>query len=162
MKACSQALRIFTMLCNFHSGHFITLIFIKQLFSSLSSPQLLETMNLLSVFHKFIYSEIFNKGNHTVAGCWDSFLWWLTEDQCMPHFCFFTNPSHQHTLGLFLPSAWMLPLHHPPEIQIQAFIWPTAGCFLWRQGKTPIPRKALYHWGVAPAWTFVFDVSAHT
>lgn len=106
MKACSQALCIFTMLCNFHPGHFITPIFIKQLFSLLSSPQLLETMNLLSVFHKFTYSEIFNKGNHTVAGCWDSFLWWLTEDQCMPHFCFSTNPSHQHTLGLLQPSVY--------------------------------------------------------
>lgn len=170
MKARSQALCTFTMLCNFHPGHFITPkwspIFIKQLFSLLSSLQLLATMNLLSVFHKFTYSEIFNKGNHTVAGCWDSFLWWLTEDQCMPHFCFSTIPGHQHTLGLLLPSVYF-ECCHSVILQVSRyrhlFDHLQDFFFLVVLGLDSNTRKALYHWVVDPAWTLVFNsFSAYT
>lgn len=164
MKACSQALRIFTMLCNFHPGHFITPIFNKQLFSLLSSPQLLETTNLLSVFHKFTYSEIFNKGNHTVAGCWDSFLLWLTEDQCTPHCGFSTNPSHQHTLGLLLPSVYH-ECCHSIILQVTKYkhLFDHLQDFFVVLGIDSNTRKALYHLAVAPAWTFAFNsFSAYT
>lgn len=146
MKACSQALRIFTMLCNFHPGHFITLIFIKQLFSPLSSPQLLETMNLLSVFHKFIYSEIFNKGNHTVAGCWDSFLWWLTEDQCMPHFVSSLTQATNTHLGCFYLLLIMNAATPSSSRDPNTSIYLTnRRMFFVVLGKDSNTRKALYH-----------------
>lgn len=101
MKACSQALRIFTMLCNFHPGHFITLIFIKQLFPLLSSPQLLETMNLLSVFHKFIYSEIFNKGTILwLAAGTHFFGGWQKTSVCHTFVTLLTQATNTH-LGCF-------------------------------------------------------------
>ena len=109
-------------------------MFIKQIFPLFSLPQLLATANMISVSTDLLILRFFNKGNHTVTGCWHAISFMVDRRTVYATLVSPKPPNHYHTLGL-LPSSFyceychsIIP-HHPQTSMCLATCFLFAGLF---------------------------------